>query len=124
MRKWQHPDSSSGDAFTRRNALSQDEVDRMWFGVGGSGLARTLQSPKVLADAFEALAGALFLDCGCSLDTVRGVMHALLIRSDSRIAKHPVQMLHEYCDFYGFDAPEYRCAERRYNPTTGGPLLA
>lgn len=54
---------------------------------------------KLLADVFEALAGAIYLDSGCSLDTVWRVYYPMMKESiDAEIAKptrNPVALLHE-----------------------------
>ena len=41
-------------------------------------LAENVDVPKVLGDLFEALAGAIFLDCGMNLKTVWSVIYKLM----------------------------------------------
>lgn len=56
--------------------------------------------PKVLSDIFEALVGAIYLDCGGKLDVVWNVVYAIMREEihafSSRIPRQPVSILYEH----------------------------
>ncbi|KAG6387024.1 hypothetical protein SASPL_152206 [Salvia splendens] len=58
-----------------------------------------IDAPKVLADIFEALIGAIFLDCKSSFDTTWEVVKKLLepVITLATLPKHPVSQLLELC---------------------------
>ncbi|XP_042041193.1 ribonuclease 3-like protein 3 [Salvia splendens] len=58
-----------------------------------------IDAPKVLADIFEALIGAIFLDCKSSFDTTWEVVKKLLepVITTATLPKHPVSQLLELC---------------------------
>ncbi|KAL1567598.1 ribonuclease 3-like protein 3 [Salvia divinorum] len=58
-----------------------------------------IDAPKVLADIFEALIGAIFLDCKSSFDTTWEVVKKLLepVITPATLPTHPVSQLLELC---------------------------
>ncbi|XP_047973104.1 ribonuclease 3-like protein 3 isoform X1 [Salvia hispanica] len=58
-----------------------------------------IDAPKVLADIFEALIGAIFLDCKSSFDTTWEVVKKLLepVITPATLPIHPVSQLQELC---------------------------
>ena len=59
------------------------------------------ECPKVLGDIFEAVAGAIFVDSGYSLDKVWSVYSILmqpeLLHFESNVPRSPVSMVYESC---------------------------
>lgn len=43
-----------------------------------SKIAEEVDVPKALGDVFESLAGAIYLDSGCSLDTVWRIYYSIM----------------------------------------------
>jgi endoribonuclease Dicer len=62
-------------------------------------LVSDIDCPKVLGDIFESLAGAVFIDCGMSLDTVWKVFYRLMKNEidmfSLNVPKSPVRALYE-----------------------------
>ncbi|CAN1161308.1 Ribonuclease 3-like protein 3 [Linum perenne] len=68
----------------------------MEYPVHSNGL---VNPPKTLADLVESLIGAVFIDSGCSVDTVWKVFKRLLepIVEKETLKVHPVTELYEIC---------------------------
>ncbi|XP_049703707.2 endoribonuclease Dcr-2 isoform X1 [Helicoverpa armigera] len=62
-------------------------------------LAEYIEVPKVLSDIFEALVGAIYLDCGGDLQVVWSVVYRIMCKEihdfSCRIPQQPVKILYE-----------------------------
>ncbi|XP_031500994.1 ribonuclease 3-like protein 3 [Nymphaea colorata] len=78
------------------------------FPIHSSGL---IDAPKILANVTESLVGAVYVDCGHSLDTVWKVFRKMLepFITLETLGKHPVSELHEYCQKKGINVTFVRC---------------
>ncbi|KAK6918832.1 Ribonuclease III domain [Dillenia turbinata] len=63
-----------------------------------------VDAPKVLCDIVESVIGAVFIDCGSSIDNVRKVFMPLLepIITPQTLQVHPMTRLYELCQKYGW----------------------
>jgi len=64
-----------------------------------STIAEDIEVPKVLGDIFESLAGAIYLDCGMSLDTTWKVFYRLMRNEidlfSANVPKSPIREIYE-----------------------------
>ncbi|KAK5650969.1 hypothetical protein RI129_001998 [Pyrocoelia pectoralis] len=62
-------------------------------------LGEHIDVPKVLGDTFEALIGAVFLDCGMCLEIVWEIVHRIMWKEMelflTNVPKNPIRMIHE-----------------------------
>lgn len=91
-----------------------------------SKIAEEVDVPKALGDVFESLAGAIYLDSGCSLDTVWRIYYSIMKieieKFSQNVPMNPVRALYERCPTAKFHLPviiednEKKILERKTNP--------